>query len=99
MNELDYESKPLPAGPRPDGRFAVAYMLLAAPLAYSAFMPAPHPMPSEVAVGMYVCVGLAVGAAVFILRRRPRDAAGWLGLALWGGLCVIAVAHAMLGGG
>jgi hypothetical protein len=44
----------------------------------------------------FVLVAIAVGAGLFIVRRRPRNVVGWLGLVGWGGLCVLALAGALL---
>ena len=45
---------------------------------------------------LYVCTGIAVGSAVFIVRRRPRNVIGWIGLVGWGGLSLAAVVHALM---
>lgn len=79
----------------PSWQFKVAYVLLVAPIIYAALAGGPYPVPADHALKLYVCVGLAVGAALFILSRRPRNVAGWLGLVGWGGVSAGAILYAL----
>jgi peptidoglycan/LPS O-acetylase OafA/YrhL len=74
-----------------------AYVLLALPAVFVEIFGGPYPVPTDFAVELYVCIGLAVGAAVFIVRRRPRNVAGWIGLAIWGGGSLLAIIHSLTG--
>jgi len=80
----------------PSWQFNLAYLLLAAPLVYIVVAGGPYPVPRDLAVKFYVLIGVACGAAVFIVRRRRRDVAGWIGLIAWGGLSIVAVIAALL---
>lgn len=82
--------------PAPAWQFNVAYALLAAPLVYVAVEPTLCPPPCEQVIRLYALIGLACGAGVFVVRRRRRDVAGWVGLIAWGGLSLTAVVAAVL---
>ena len=84
-----------PSNP-PSWPIRIAYVLLALPLIHVAVAGGAYPVPLDFAVRFYVLIGIAVGAAVFILRRRPRNVAGWIGLIGWGGLSLGAVANALM---
>src|SRR5262245_15061644 len=75
-------------------QFWLAYPLVALPL-YCIMGSVPHPIPTDMAVKFYVSLGIAVGAGLFIVRRRPRNVIGWLGLCGWGGFCIAAMIGAL----
>jgi hypothetical protein len=80
----------------PEWQYTVAYAVLALPFVYVAIAGGPYPVPRDQAAKLYVCIGLAVGAGVFVVRRRPRDVLGWIGLIVWGGGAAAAMIHALL---
>lgn len=82
--------------PAPQWQFSVAYALLALPVICVTWQGAPHPVPNDYAVRLYVCIGVAAGADVFIVRRRRRDVFGWAGVLLWGGGSVLMTVAALL---
>ena len=90
---VDYESPATRAARRPLAVWqrAIAYAVIVAPAIYLARGPVPHPLPVDWVVWLYVLLGIAVGAGLFIVRRRPRDFVGWLGLIGWGTVVTLAL--------
>jgi hypothetical protein len=62
-------------------QFMIAYFLIVLPILYVGMSSSVHPVPVERAVTLYVLIGLAVGAGLFVERRQPRNAIGWFGFA------------------
>jgi hypothetical protein len=79
----------------PKWQFVLAYALLLLPIVFVAVSGGPYPVPIDLAATFYVWIGLAVGAAVFIVRRRTRNVAGWIALIIWGGGSLLAVIHVL----
>ncbi len=83
--------------PAPPWQFTVAYALLALPGLYVAVEGGAYPVPPDFAARFYVLIGFAVGAGVFVVRRRRRDVLGWAGLLFWLAVCALGVGGALLG--
>jgi hypothetical protein len=86
---------PGPARP-PAWPTLVAYVLLALPLVYTLVAEHADPAPPDTAAMLYVTIGIAVGAGLFIVRRSPRNVIGWIGLVGWGGLSLAAIVRALI---
>ena len=73
---------------------AIAYALIALPILWGMGGVA-YPVPDDSAIQFYVVLALAVGASLFVVRRRREDVIAWLGLCGWDGLCAFAVVAAL----
>lgn len=92
---LNYQPARPPAATVPASIW-LARGLLWLPLIWPALARHRRAVPGVDAIPFYVTVGLAVGAALFLARRRPHAVAGWAGLVIWGGFAVLALAYAAL---
>ena len=96
---LDYHRPEAPAAEPSDPlawQIRAAYVVMALPLVYVGFEGAPNPVPIQQVLTTHVLAAIAVGAALFIVRRRPRNVVGWIGLVCWGGLTLTSLVTALV---
>lgn len=96
---LDYrkpDSQPLGWAGAMRRQFVIAYVLMISPIIYVGMSSSVDPVPVDRAVTLYVLIGIAIGAGLFVARRQPRNVLGWLGFAGWGALCLGAIVNALL---
>ncbi|MDB5296501.1 MAG: hypothetical protein JWO31_2484 [Phycisphaerales bacterium] len=82
--------------PTPSWQMWTAYVLIALPVIYANRGGDPYWATPTERMQFFALIAIAVGAGLFIVRRRPRNLVGWLGLVGWGGLCVLALTGALL---
>ncbi len=80
----------------PSWQIWTAYVLIALPVIDANSGGDPYWATPRDQVQFFVLIGIAVGAGLFIVRRRPRNIFGWLGLVGYGALCVSALVGALL---
>jgi hypothetical protein len=66
-----------------------AYVLIVSPFIYGMLVDHPDPPPISTVVGQTCFIAVAIGASLFVVRRRRRNVFGWLGLVLWGGILLV----------
>ena len=96
MVQLDYEPRPTKGGTDRPSPIVAAYLLAALPCLTTSVLTASRAQPPSTTIAVFVTVAIAVGAGLFIVRRRPRDRVGWAALVVWGGFVLLALGSAVL---